>query len=223
MTITLHGPAHSTLLRAARLALEEKGIAYALREADLPEAGDLRPGRSVRHRPWDAPVLEHDGFSVSETIAITRYVDEAFPGPVLQPTDMRERARMTQVTAVADHHLHGPPALRLLWRAMYGEAPAGRGGPLDEATAEDDRPAVEHALDLVERLAGPDGRLAGSAFTLADCHLIPVIDLFAPTDEGTAALARRPRLAAWWRRVRERSSVARTRPRFGERAAGGGR
>jgi glutathione S-transferase len=223
MTIILHGPAHSTLLRTARLALEEKGIAYALREADLPAAGDLRPGRSARHRPWDAPVLEHDGFSVSETIAITRYVDEAFPGPALQPVDVRERARMTQITAVADHHLHGPPAMRLLWRAMYGEAPAGRGGPLDEAAAEDDRPAVEHAFDLVERLIGSDGCLAGSAFTLADCHLIPVVDLFAPTGEGSAALSCRPRLTAWWQEVRERSSVAKTRPRFGERTASGGR
>jgi glutathione S-transferase len=106
---------------------------------------------------------------------------------------------------------------------MYGETTAGRGGPLDEATAEDDRPAVEHAFDLIERLIGPSGCLAGSAFTLADCHLIPVVDLFAPTDEGREALARRPRLTAWWQEVRERSSVAKTRPRFGERTASGGR
>jgi glutathione S-transferase len=214
MTVVLRGPAHSTLLRAARLALEEKGVGYALREADLPETRDRRPGRAARHRPWDAPVLEHDGFSVSETTAITRYVDEAFPGPALQPADVRERTRMAQIAAVADHHLHGPPAMRLLWRAMYAAA-AGGGGPLEEATAEEDRPAVEHALDLVERLAGPGGRLAGDAFGLADCHLIPVVDLLAPTAEGRAALGRRPRLAEWWRGVSGRPSVARTRPRFG--------
>jgi glutathione S-transferase len=80
MPVVLRGPAHSTLPRTARLAMEEKGVAHALREADLPQAGDRRPGRAARHRPWDAPVLEHDGFSLSETAAITRYVDEAFPG-----------------------------------------------------------------------------------------------------------------------------------------------
>src|SRR5215217_3495244 len=108
MPVVLCGPAHSTLLRAARLALEEKGVAYALREADLPQTGDRRPGRAARHRPWDAPVLEH----------------EAFPGPALQPADLRDRARMAQVIALADHHLHGAPAMRLLWRAMYGAATA---------------------------------------------------------------------------------------------------
>ena len=214
MPVVLRGPAHSTLLRAARLALEEKGVAYALREADLPQAGDRRPGRAARHRPWDAPVLEHDGFSLSETAAITRYVDEAFPGPALQPADTRERARMAQAVALADHHLHGPPAMRLLWRAMYGAAEA-ESGPLAEAAAEEDRAAVEHALDLVEGLIGPGGHLAEGGFGLADCHLIPVLDLLAPTDEGRAALDRRPRLAAWWGGAGARPSVAATRPRFG--------
>jgi glutathione S-transferase len=214
MPVVLRGPAHSTLLRSARLALEEKGVAYALREADLPQARDRRPGRAARHRPWDAPVLEHDGFALSETAAITRYVDEAFPGPALQPPDVRDRARMAQVIALADHHLHGPPAMRLLWRAMYG-AEAANGGPLAEAAAEEDRLAAEHALDLVEGLIGPGGHLAGGGFGLADCHLIPVLDLLAPTDEGRAALDRRPRLAAWWRSAGARPSVAATRPRFG--------
>jgi glutathione S-transferase len=212
MPVVLRGPAHSTLLRAARLALEEKGVAHALREADLPQARDRRPGRAARHRPWDAPVLEHDGFSLSETAAITRYVDEAFPGPALQPAEVRARARMAQVIALADHHLHGPPAMRLLWRAMYGAE--ANGGPLAEAAAEEDRPAAEHALDLVEGLIGPGGHLAGEGFGLADCHLIPVLDLLAPTAEGTAMLDRRPRVARWWRAVAARPSVARTRPRF---------
>jgi glutathione S-transferase len=214
MPVVLRGPAHSTLLRAARLVLEEKGVAYALREADLPQAQDRRPGRAARHRPWDAPVLEHDGFSLSETAAITRYVDEAFQGPALQPAEVRDRARMAQIIALADHHLHGPPAMRLLWRAMYGSE--ANGGPLAEAAAEEDRPAAEHALDLVEGLIGPGGHLAGGAFGLADCHLIPVLDLLAPTDEGRAALDRRPRLADWWRGASARPSVAATRPRFGK-------
>jgi len=218
MPVVLRGPAHSTLLRAVRLALEEKGVAYDLREADLPRARDLRPGRAARHRPWDAPVLEHDGFALSEAAAITRYVDEAFPGPALQPADARGRARVAQAVALADHHLHGPPAVRLLWRAMYGAADGG-GGPADGTAVEDeqaeDRAAVERALDLLEGLIGEGGHHpAGGAFGLADCHLIPVLDLLAPTAEGVAMLDRRPRVARWWQAAAARPCVARTRPRF---------
>jgi glutathione S-transferase len=32
------------------------------------------------------PILEHDGKFVTEGLAITSYVDEAFDGPSLQPT-----------------------------------------------------------------------------------------------------------------------------------------
>ena len=34
MPVVLRGPAHSTLLRAARLALEEKGVAYDSHHSD---------------------------------------------------------------------------------------------------------------------------------------------------------------------------------------------
>jgi glutathione S-transferase len=48
----------------------------------------------ARHRFGKIPAFEHAGFRLYETGAITRYVDEAFPGPRLQPDDPRDRARM---------------------------------------------------------------------------------------------------------------------------------
>jgi glutathione S-transferase len=48
-----------------------------------------KPEHLARH-PWGkVPVLEHDGFSLFETVAVTRYVDEGFPGRSLQPADAR--------------------------------------------------------------------------------------------------------------------------------------
>jgi glutathione S-transferase len=48
------------------------------------------------------PILDHDGFRVYETAAIAAYVDEASTGPVLQPANARERARMNQwISALA--------------------------------------------------------------------------------------------------------------------------
>ena len=65
---------------------------------------------------------------------------------------------------------------------------------------------------------GPDGRgefLIGGAPSLADLHLVPILDYFARTEDGCAALARHPRLSAWWERIEQRPSVARTRPSLG--------
>jgi glutathione S-transferase len=65
---------------------------------------------------------------------------------------------------------------------------------------------------------GPDGRgefLIGGAPSLADLHLVPILDYFARTEDGCAALARHPRLSAWWEQIEQRPSVARTRPSLG--------
>jgi len=53
--------------------------------------------------------------------------------------------------------------------------------------------------------------LIGGALGLADLHLVPILDYFARTEDGRAALAHRPRPSAWWRRIERRPSVARTR------------
>jgi glutathione S-transferase len=40
----------------------------------------------ARHPFKRIPPFEHEGFRLYETGAITRYVDEAFPGPALRQT-----------------------------------------------------------------------------------------------------------------------------------------
>ena len=39
------------------------------------------------------PAFEHQGFHLYEAGPISRYVDETFAGPALQPSDARHRAR----------------------------------------------------------------------------------------------------------------------------------
>lgn len=89
----LYGPNYSTYTRAARLALEEKGVAYDLEEVDFLKG--MPPEQLARHPFAKVPAFEHDGLALYEVCAITRYVDETFAGPALQSSDVRQRARMT--------------------------------------------------------------------------------------------------------------------------------
>ena len=57
--------------------------------------------------------------------------------------------------------------------------------------------------------------LTGGAVSLADLHLVPVLDYFARTEDGRATLGHHPRLSAWWSRMEQRPSVTRTRPSLG--------
>ena len=76
------------------------------------------------------PTLVHDGFVLYETSAITRYVDEAFPGPALQPTEPAQRARMNQIVAIVDSYGYWPMVRQVFSHRVF-RRPAGETG--DEA------------------------------------------------------------------------------------------
>lgn len=212
MPVVLYGPAYSTYARTARLALEEKGVPYELRAVDTLSGEGQKPEHLARH-PWGkVPVLDHDGFSVFETAAIARYIDEAFPGPALQPADARQRARMAQVCAVLDNYGWHPMVMRVFLQSVVVPM---QGGTPDRAAIAEALPQAERALAVVESLMDGGDFLCGEAISLADCHLVPILDYFARTKDGRAVLARRPRLSAWWARMEQRHSVVKTRPSLG--------
>lgn len=215
MPVILHGPAYSTYARSVRLALEEKGVPYELHEVHLL-AGEGQKPEHLARQPWGkVPAFEHDGFALFETFAITRYVDETFPGPRLQPEDVRARARMTQVCGLLDSYAYQPMIMKVFWQNAIVPM---QGGTPDRAVIAEALPQAERALEAVEKLAGEgctEGFLCGGAFSLADCHLVPMLEYFSTTEEGRTALSRRPRLSAWWERVKQRPSVAKTRPTLG--------
>jgi glutathione S-transferase len=212
MPVVLHGPAYSTYTRTARLALEEKGVSYDLREVDTLAGQGQTPAHLARH-PWGkVPVLEHDGFSLYETVAITRYVDEGFPGPALQPTDAPGRARVAQVCSVLDHYGWHPMVIVVFVQRVV--APM-RGGTPDQGAIDAALPQAGRVLAAVEGLMDGGEFLIGGALSLADLHLVPILDYFARTEDGRAALARHPRLSAWWERIERRPTVVGTRPSLG--------
>ena len=73
----VYGPAGSTYVWSARLALAEKGVAHELVEVGF---GQHREEPHLSRHPFaKLPAFEHDGFALYETQAILRYIDEGFP------------------------------------------------------------------------------------------------------------------------------------------------
>jgi glutathione S-transferase len=199
---TLYGAAYSVYVRAARMALAEKGVAYTLVPVDVFAPGGP-PAEHLARQPFGKiPAFEHDGFRLYEAGAITRYVDEAFDGPPLQPADPQARARMSQAISIQDGYVYPD----LVW-GLYVErveAPK-RGRAADEAKIARLLPKARTCLAALEALA--DGPwLAGPGLTLADLHAAPMFALFLRTPEGEGMLPRHPRLAAWWSAISARPS-----------------
>src|SRR5215203_380109 len=92
----IYGPDYSTYARTVRLALEEKPAEYRLEPIHIIGGEGQQASYLQRHPFGKVPAFEHDGFRMYETDAITRYIDQVFPGKRLQPSDARQAARMNQ-------------------------------------------------------------------------------------------------------------------------------
>jgi len=205
----VYGAAYSVYVRAVRLTLEEKGVGYRLEEVDVFAPGGPPASHLARHPFGRIPAFEHDGFQIYETGAIARYIDEAFPGPPLQPADPRARARMNQAIGALDSYGYRT----LVWDVFVERMPApAQGRAPDEARIAAALPRADACLAALEAIAGDGPYLAGSALTLADLHGAPMFDYFRRASEGAALLSRHPRLARWLSLMEERPSFAATAP-----------
>ncbi len=104
--VVLYGAPYSVYVRIARLTLAEKGVPYRLVEVDVFGDAAAREAHLVRQPFGKIPAFEHGGFELYETSAICRYIDEAFPGPSLQPPTPEARARMMQAISILDSYAY---------------------------------------------------------------------------------------------------------------------
>lgn len=205
--IQLLGLRISVYTRIARLALEEKGVPYTLEEVDI-FADTGPPAEYLALNPFGTiPSLRYGEFHLYETAAITRWIDDGFSGPGLQPGTALARARMNQAIGILDSYTYRP----MVWDVYVQRSviPAS-GGTADEALIASALPRVQAALGELERLGEQDRFLLDDQLTLADLHAYPMLRYFVETPEGRALVNRFPRLSAWLQNMTFRPSVRAT-------------
>lgn len=205
--VHLYGYRYSAYTRTACLALLSKRVACEAIHID--PFVELPDGYRALHPFGRVPVLTHGRFTLFETGAITRYVDRAFEGPALQPQRAAALARMDQVIAVVDAYAYWPMvrqvASHAFFRPLFGE-------PSDGAEVDKGMEASRRALAFLDRVAEEGEVLNGRDFTLADCHLAPMIDYLVRAEEGRAALSAHPALQRWWDLTSSLDVLRRTDP-----------
>lgn len=230
--LELYHNINSVCAQKVRVALHEKG--KAVTEHLLTLQGDQNDPAYMKLNPNGVvPTLVHDGNVIIESSLILYYIDDAFPDPPLMPKTPTARHRVRLYNKLIDEYMHNsctvvtfatafrPRFLKMQreeWLAEINKAPLKR-------RVEYKRSVIEHGLDsefvidalgqhqkMIAWMAQDLARapyLAGDAFSLADCAVIPYILRLELLKLG-AMFEHKPAVADWWARVRERPSVKAT-------------
>jgi glutathione S-transferase len=228
--ITLYDSNYATCPRKARLCLYEKGVAFDRHVISL-ETGE-------EHEPWFRklnpkgliPVLVHDGEVLTESSVICQYIDEAFEGPPLMPSDPYGRARARYWMNRIDVYMHVPHhtaiCYAIVFRHDYAEALGGPGAFREYVQKFPTTLPTHLLVDVYEHgLSSPRVReglrayidlfaemestltqsnwLAGDEFSLADIGLAPWVYRIIK-ELKLATLLSGPRVSEWFERIEAR-------------------
>jgi glutathione S-transferase len=226
--LELYHNINSVCAQKVRLALNEKGLECA--EHLMTLRGDQFDPAYMKLNPNGVvPTLIHDGQPIIESSIILYYLDETFSERPLMPAAPLARAKVRLVNKLIDD-VHNsctiltfamafrPGLLRLSLEAReagYARSPNKKrvefkrdvvANGLDSVFVKEALEQHEKLLDRIEDATKAGPYLVGETYSLADAAAIPYI-LRLELLRLSRMWDRRPGVAAWWRRVRERPST----------------
>ena len=143
--------------------------------------------------------------TVFETSAIARYVDAAFSGPKLFPTDPVAAAQVEQWVSL--HNMFDQTMIRQL--ALGYVFPGTDDGKPDRARIDGSLEALEKQLNMIDGAIDGDF-LVGDALTYADLSLYPTLHYMTQFPESGKMLAGLPKLSAYIAGIAARDSAKAT-------------
>ena len=167
--IVIHGVPGSPFLRAVQMGLEEKQVPHRVK-AMAP--GEMKSEAYLTKHPFGrVPLFEHGDFTLYETQAILRYIDDEFPEPPFEPNDHRLAARMNQIIGINDWYFFPKVGAVIVFQRIVG--PVLLGTATDQAAIDAAMPMARVCIAELDRLLGTQPFLAGDSLSIADLMLAP--------------------------------------------------
>ncbi len=147
------------------VALHEKRLPFALQTLDLAAGAHHQPAYARTSITQRVPTLVDGDFALSESSAITGYLDEIYRGPALYPSATRAHARARQVQAWLRSDLPAIRQERSTEVVFYG--PTSRPLSVDGVRA-----AAKLFAGAADPLAHGGDNLCGDQWCIADVDLV---------------------------------------------------
>lgn len=114
--LVLYSYFRSSTSYRVRIALHLKSIPFEYHAIHLLNNGgeQNQPAYRKLNPVGGVPAIVHNGFTLSESIAILEYLDECFITPRLYPQDLQQKALVRQMCEIINSDLHPLTNLRVL-------------------------------------------------------------------------------------------------------------
>jgi len=179
------------------VALTEKGIDFEMSTVDLEALENKADGYAALSQTQRVPTLLEGDFALSESSAITEYLENAYPQVPIYPHDVRLLAKARQVQAWIRSDLLPIRQERSTLVVFYGE----KSGPLSPTA----NVAADKLFKAAQALLKDDAEYLFGEWSIADVDLALMLNrLILNGDEVPPALVeyaqrqwQRPSVKAW--------------------------
>jgi glutathione S-transferase len=194
----------STTSRAVMLFAAEQNIALDQQVVDLFTGEQYRPEYESVNPNHLVPVLEDDGFRLTESSAILKYLAEKTSSPAY-PTDLKERARVNEAMDWVNTQLNRDYCYGFVYPQIFGFHKR-RSDEAHQAQLEWGRERAQGWLKVLDSHFLGEGKpyLCGGSITLADYFAAPFVHVGELTGSDFAAyrnvgswLSRMKALRSW--------------------------
>jgi glutathione S-transferase len=189
--------------RRVRIFLAEKGVDLRETPLDLGKREHKTPEHRARNALGQVPTLElEDGTTISETVAICRYLEEIHPEPKLFGSTPVEKAKVDMWVRHIEFQMMAP--VGNFWRHAHPYTAALLTQYKDFGEA--NRETYANAQRWLDGELAGRPFIAGETYSMADICALSTVDfadwIGLPIDPG------RSRLKAWHERVSARPSAS---------------
>jgi GSH-dependent disulfide-bond oxidoreductase len=176
------------------LALMEKGVVFESHYLDMLNFDQHKPDYLKINPQGTIPAMLHGNLVLTESTAIMEYVDEAFAGPALMPSNPQDCLRIRWWMKFMDQWL-APSFSMFGWKYFVGPAARKRGdaeleaainriplperqvawrkaiyGLFSEAEMAESGRRIAHGIAMLEEALGKRAWLASDQYSLADVN-----------------------------------------------------
>ncbi len=193
-----------------RIVIEEKGIEIPTETINLRELAQQEEAYRQKHPGATVPMLElDDGTRLTESLAISHYLDETYPEPNLMGRDPKERALVLQWHDIAtlEGYLGVQELLRNGSKFFKGRALPGP-EPYEQipALVERGRKRIGVFIDKLENRLADSEYLACERYTYADIAAYVTVG-FATRTLGEDPTTGHAKVARWMETIAARAAV----------------